>query len=184
MLVEYLEVAMRESLSFGRAALTWAAGFYLHHFALVFGLSLIPTPQRFAIVRWDPPAAVSITTEVLVMLVRILLVALAVRLMIFETGFAGREAWSRLTTGIDARRVAFWGQWALLAAAFVLFDLVPNALIATVVPESAPDMTTAWLVAVKNPTIIALTLLWMIGIARTLIVEPDPALEELDHVER
>jgi hypothetical protein len=179
--VEYLEVAMME---LGWAAATWAARFYLHHFALVFGLSMIPTLQRFAIVRWDPPAAVSITTEVLVALTRILLAALVVRMMVVESGFAGREAWARLMAGIDARRIAFWGQWVLLAAAFVVFDVVPNALIATVVPESARNLVTAWLVAVKNPTIIAFTVLWMAGIARTLIIDPDPAIEELDHVER
>jgi hypothetical protein len=121
---------------------------------------------------------------VLVALARVLLVALAVRLMVIESGFAGREAWARLKAGIDARTVAFWGQWALLAVAFVIFDVIPNALIATVVPESARDIVTAWLVAVKNPTIIAFTMLWMIGIGRTLIVDPDPALEALDHVER
>jgi hypothetical protein len=184
MAVEYLEVDMKDTLSLGRAAVTWAGGFYLHHFALVFGLSLIPTLQRFAIVRWDPPAAVSITTEVLVALARVLLVALAVRLMVIESGFAGREAWARLKAGIDARTVAFWGQWALLAVAFAIFDVVPNALVATVVPESARDIVTAWLVALKNPTIIAFTMLWMIGVGRTLILDPDPAIEDLDHVER
>ncbi|MEU4622483.1 hypothetical protein AB0G04_21260 [Actinoplanes sp. NPDC023801] len=166
---------MKTIVPLGRAAAAWAGGFYLHHFALVFGLSLIPTLQRFAVVRWDTPTAVSITSEVLVALVRVLLVVLAVRLMILETGLPGRVAWARLKAGIDAHRVAFWGQWVLLVAAFAGFDLVPNVLIATVVPESARDLVTAWVVAAKNPTIIAFTMLWMIGIARTLIIGPDPA---------
>ncbi|GIE35470.1 hypothetical protein Ait01nite_085150 [Actinoplanes italicus] len=169
---------MKDTLSLGSAAATWAGGFYLRHFVLVFGLSLIPTLQRFAVVRWDLPPAVSITTEVLVALVRILLVALAVRLMVLECGFPAPEAWARLKFGLDARRIAFWGQWALLAVAFATFDLVPNVLIATVVPESGRELVTAWLVAVKNPTIIAFTVLWMVGIARTLIIDPDPALDD------
>lgn len=152
------------------AAATWAGGFYLHHFTLVFGLSLIPTVQRFAVVRWGPPPAVSVTTEVLVAVARVLLVVVAVRLMIASTGLGAATAWSRLKAGIDADPVAFWGQWVLLAVAFLIFDVLPNALIATVVPEPSRDLVTAWLVALKNPTIIACTMLWMIGIGHALIV--------------
>lgn len=152
------------------AAATWAGGFYLHHFALVFGLSMIPTVQRFAVVRWEPPGAVAITTEVLVTVARVLLVVIAVRLMIVSTGLGGQDAWNRLKAGIDADPVAFWGQWALLAIAFLIFDVLPNMLIATTVPEGSRDVVTAWLVALKNPTIIAFTMLWMIGIGHGLIV--------------
>ncbi|SDT72384.1 hypothetical protein [Actinoplanes derwentensis] len=169
---------MKDSLSLGRAAARWAGGFYLRHVILVLGLSLIPTAQRFTVISQDVPPAVSIAGEVLVMLVRILLFVLVVRLMLDELAAAGigrRESWARLKAGLHARRLAFWGQWVLLIIAFVIFDVLPETLIATVVPESARETATAWLVAVKNPTVIAFTMLWLVGIARTLIIDPDPA---------
>ncbi|MEU4419542.1 hypothetical protein AB0F81_02880 [Actinoplanes sp. NPDC024001] len=176
--MEYLEVAMNDVLRLGRDAAAWATGFYRQHFLLVFGLSMIPTVQRFAVVYWDPPALISITSEVLVAGVRILLAALIVRLMLAETGLDRRTAWERLKTAIDRRLVAFWGQWALLAIAFLIFDIGLNGLVAATVPADAQAAVNAVLVAVKNPTIIAFTLLWMAGIGRTLILgqrEPQPA---------
>jgi hypothetical protein len=113
----------------------------------------------------------AITSEVLVAGTRILLAVLIVRLMLAETGLDRRSAWARLKTGIDQRRTAFWGQWALLAIAFLIFDVLLNALIATSVPDSRQAVVNAVLVAVKNPTIIAFTLLWMVGIGRALIVD-------------
>lgn len=176
MLVEYLEVAMKDSLSLGGDAATWAGRFYLRHFILVAGLSLIPSVQRFVVITGDPPPAVAVTSEVLVTVVRVLLVVLVIRLMLAElaaAGIDGREARARLRLGLDTRRLAFWTQWLLLGIAFVIFDVIPESLIATL-PDAPRETATAWLVACKNPTVIAFTMLWMVGIARTLIVRPDP----------
>ncbi|RKN34528.1 hypothetical protein [Micromonospora musae] len=166
---------MRQALALSKAALGWAARFYGHHPLLVIGLSLVPTVQRFLVVRFDVATPVAVTTEVLVVLVRLLLLLLTAGLMLRElaaTGIDRRAAWSRLTAGIDARPVAFWLQWVVLAAAFVVFDVIPNAVIAAAVPEASRETVTAVVVAVKNPTVIAFTFLWLVGIARTLIVAP------------
>jgi NADH:ubiquinone oxidoreductase subunit 3 (subunit A) len=159
---------MFDALCLARAAATWAIRFYRDHFWLVFGLSLVPTVQRFLVIGSDPPAAVAIGSEVLVALVRILLVVAVVRLMLAGLGTDGRTAWARLRRGIAGRRTAFALQWVILALAFVVFDVIPNVLIALLVPESARTMATATLVAVKNPTVIALTVLWLAGIAHAL----------------
>lgn len=99
---------MNDVLRLGRDAAVWAARSYRHHFPLVFGLSIIPTVQRFAVVYWKPPALISITTEVLVTGTRILLAVLIVRIMLAEIGVDRRTAWSRLKAAIDSRRRAFW----------------------------------------------------------------------------
>ncbi|WBB69077.1 hypothetical protein [Micromonospora sp. WMMD812] len=165
---------MRQALTVSMAALRWAARTYAHHPLSILGLSLVPTVQRFLVVRQDLPTPVAVTTEVLVTLVRLLLLVLIVRIMMRELAAAGIDrhaAWSRLTAGIDARRAAFWLQWVVLAVAFVIFDVIPNTVIALAVPEADRAMVEAVVVAVKNPTVIAFTFLWMAGVARTLIVQ-------------
>ncbi|MEV1332949.1 hypothetical protein AB0J20_25645 [Micromonospora costi] len=164
---------MKQTLALSNAALAWAARTYARHLPLVLGLSIVPTVQRFLVVRYDMDAAVAVTSEVLVTLVRLLLLALIIRIMLRElaaSGIGRHEAWSRLKAGIDARPIAFWSQWAVLAVAFVVFDVIPNAVIALAVPAADRDMVSAIVVAVKNPTVIAFTFLWLVGIARTLIV--------------
>ncbi|GAA3396848.1 hypothetical protein [Cryptosporangium minutisporangium] len=160
--------------SLSKAAADWAARFYGRHVPLVLGLSLVPSVQRYLVVRYDVPAAVAIGSEVLVTGVRLLLVLLVVRLLARELavghGLGGRAALRRLGAAIDARRGAFYFQLVVLAAAFVVCDVLPNAAVALWVPETHRDAVAATLVAVKNPTVIAFTVLWMAGIARTLIV--------------
>jgi hypothetical protein len=160
---------MRKALVLSGEALRWALRFYGRHTLLVFGLSLVPTVQRFVVVGYDVPTAAAVSSEVLVALVRLLLVVLVVRLMLAELGCRGGPAWRRLTAAIGARRTEFWLQWVVLAAAFVVFDVLPTVAIALWVPESARDTVNATLVAVKNPTVIAMTVLWMAGVARMLI---------------
>lgn len=154
---------MSDALSLCRTAALWGFRFYRDHFWLVLGLSLIPTVQRFLVVEYKPSLWISISTEVLVTFVRLALVVVIVRGLLAEVG--RHDAWARLRRGITARRTAFLLQWVILAIAFVIFDVVPNLLI------SSPFVT-AVLVAVKNPTVIAFTLLWMAGIAYGLMGYP------------
>ncbi|GIJ30367.1 hypothetical protein Vqi01_55290 [Micromonospora qiuiae] len=166
---------MRTGLALGGAAARWAASFYVRHFWLVFGLSMIPTVQRFAVVRYgdDLPAAVNVGGEVVTALTRLLLAYLIVRLAFREPGLADlpvRERWRRLAAGIDARPPDFWFQFLLLAAAFVVLDVLPNAAIGLWVPDQWQNLVSSILVSAKNPTVIAFTLLWMVGVARALIL--------------
>lgn len=163
---------LRNVLAVSGAAARWGLGCYRRHFLLVGGLSVVPTAQRFFVVGYDVPAPVAVGSEVLVVLARVLLVVLLLRILLAETGLRRAAAWSRLTAAIDARPSVFWLQAVILGAAFALFDIVPNALVATLVPAADRDTVTAVLVAVKNPTVIAFTFLWMVGVARTLILTP------------
>lgn len=143
-------------------AARWALRFYRDHFWLVFGLSMVPTVQRFWVIEFGPPTPVAVASEIVVALVRVALVVAVVRLM------ATPGMWHRLKAGITARRTAFLLQWLILALAFVVFDVIPMLLIGAFVPEDSRSVVNATLVAVKNPTVIAFTVLWLSGIAHTL----------------
>ncbi|BCJ68479.1 hypothetical protein [Polymorphospora rubra] len=167
---------MRAGLTLSVAAARWATHFYARHFWLVFGLSMIPTAQRFVAVRYGDqlPAAVDIGGEIVTGLSRLLLVYVVLRLVSREPDLSGLtpgQRWRCLTAGIDARVRAFWTQFLVLAVAFVLLDVLPNTAVAVLVPDGRQELVTSVLVSVKNPTVIAFTILWMVGIGRILIVD-------------
>ena len=58
---------------------------------------------------------------------------------------------------------------AVLAVAFATFELLPAVAIRLWVPVADQEIATAVVVAVKNPTVIALTILWLTGVGRCLI---------------
>ena len=153
---------MSDALTLARDAFAWALRFYRDHFWLVFGLSLVPTLQRFWVIEFGPPTPVAVASEVVVALVRIALVVAVVKLL------ATPGMWERIKSGITFRRTAFLLQWVILGLAFVVFDVIPTLLIGRLVPADAQSTVNATLVAVKNPTVIALTILWLAGIAYVL----------------
>lgn len=57
-----------------------------------------------------------------------------------------------------------------LALAFAFFDLVPTWAVSSLVAEEQRDLAAAIVLAVKNPTVIALTFLWLVGLARYFVV--------------
>ena len=153
------------ALNLGGDALKWAFRFYARHFWLVFGLSLVPTAQRFLAIRFGDgwPAVVSWGSEALTMAARVLLVYLVLRLMVAEFGpLSVKERWRLFTAGVDASLWKFLLQFALLGIAFVIFDVLPELLMPQWIPQEI-------FVAVKNPTVIAMTILWMVGVGRELM---------------
>jgi hypothetical protein len=168
---------MYSALELGGEGLRWAIGFYARHWPLVLGLSMMPAVQRFLVIRYGDqlPGGAALASEVIVMGVRVLLAWLVLRLMLAESGLGDvgwRERWQRFTAGIDSRPVAFWLQFVLLAVAFVLLDVLPELAVAKLVPASAQNLVSALLVSIKNPTVIALTMLWMVGVGRALMLVP------------
>ncbi|MEV4411652.1 hypothetical protein [Catellatospora sp. NPDC049609] len=158
----------------------WALRFYLHHWPLVLGLSLVPTVQRFLSIRYADrlPAAVGVAGEVVTAGARVLLVYLVLRIMVSEAGLAGLsvgQRWQLFGQGVDARMRDFLLQFLVLGIAFVLFDVIPEGAVALWTPEERRPLATAILIGVKNPTVIAMTMLWMIGVGRALLTVPPPA---------
>lgn len=151
----------------------WAARFYARHLPLVVGLSLIPAVQRYVSVLYDLPDPVALLLEMITLAARVLLVVLIVRLGIARdpsvtqvpppergrnAGAFLRERWGSLAIGV-----------CLLGAAAAFFDLFLEG----VVPHRLPiahDTYLAWLLAVKNPTVIAFTIVWIVGVVRQALI--------------
>lgn len=159
---------LRPGLSLSRDAARWGARCYLRHLVLVAGLSLVPSIQRFVAVSMgdELPAAAAIGGEVLTAATRVLLVFLIFRIMWSE---AGPGAWARFGVFVDRRRTAFLVQFLVLGAAFVVFDALPKLAIEAWVAPEQRERVTAVLIAVKNPTVIAFTFVWMAGVVREMI---------------
>ncbi len=149
-------------------AARWALRFYRDHFWLVFGLSAVASVQRFISVRWgdELPGWTGPAGETVTAAARLLLIGLVVRLAFGPTG---RPALDFVTTGARLHRRALLLQPLVLAAATLLFAVLPNIAIAVWAPETHRDQLTAIMLAVKNPTVIAFTVLWIAGVAVTLM---------------
>ncbi|SER28121.1 hypothetical protein [Lentzea albida] len=145
----------------------WTWRCYTRHLPLVVGLSLIASVQRLVVVNWtgEIPPAVATASEVVVMAARVLLVVLVWRIAV-----AGR----RLRSGRDfARRhwrSLVW-QVVFLSAAFAVFEVLAEHVVSALLPPSARQTYLAVLLFVKNPTVIALTFLWWIGVLRQVFTE-------------
>jgi len=159
----------------GKAA-RWALRFYASHVPLVLGLSMIPTVQRFyAVSRGDDlSGTANAVGETLTGAVRLLLFAAVALQMAREPDIAAIPAsrrWDLLGTAMRQRLGDLAVAAVLLAAAFTVFDVLPTIAIDRWASETRRDLITAVVVAVKNPTVIAFTFLWLVGIARVLISE-------------
>ncbi len=146
----------------------WTWRFYCRHLVLVVGLSLVGSVQRLMVVGRDSPIPTpwAVASEVLVMAARVLLVV-----VIWRIAFRG-VPWRWADAGRFARTRwrALVLQAVLLAVAFLVFDVGAEAL-------AGPDHL-ALLLFVKNPTVIALTIIWWIGVLRQVLTrghEHDPS---------
>jgi hypothetical protein len=171
-----LRTAWRDGGALTGCALGWAVRFYGRHLLMVLGLSLAGAVQRFVTIAHGerlPPGGAA-AGELLTGAARILLAWLVLRAMVREEpGLAAvpaRARWERLGDAIDRRRAAFVFQFGVLGAAFAMFELLPAAAIRLWVPAADHELATAVVVAVKNPTVIALTILWLAGVGRCLAV--------------
>ncbi len=161
-------------------AARWALRCYAGHWPLVLGLSLVPSLQRFVSIRYGEhlPAAVGVAGELLTAAARVALVWLVLRIIVSEAGLAGLgigRRWQLLGQGVDARMRDFLLQFVVLGVAFVLLDVIPEGAVRLWVPQERQALVNAIMLAVKNPTVIAMTMLWMIGVGRVLMTVPQPA---------
>lgn len=156
-------------------ALLWALSFYGRHLVLVLGLSLVPALQRFGTVSGLIPMGpfAGRAGEVLTAAARLGLIVAALVLMLRELNppmTSLREGWRGFEAGLEGRVGVFLLQFVLLALAFAVFDLVPTWAVASLVAAESRALATAIVLAVKNLTVIALTFLWLIGLARFFVV--------------
>ncbi|MER6793298.1 hypothetical protein [Amycolatopsis mediterranei] len=142
----------------------WAWQCYIEHLGLVLGLSSVASIQRLVVVNWTAqiPHGVALASEVVVLAARVTLVV-----AIWRIAMRGQAL--RLSAGrAFARnhwRSLLW-QGAFPGAAYLAFQILAEDALAKLLPESARQTFLAILLFLKNPTIIALTFLWWIGVLR------------------
>jgi hypothetical protein len=154
----------------------WAVGFYRRHLLLVVGISAIPAAQRFIAQRWAAqlPAVAGVAGELVTGAARLALVAVVVRLAILADERLRRlpadDAWRRVRRFARARWPSLAVQGLLLATAVLVFDVVPERVVARWVPADAEATYWAVLLGVKNLTVIPLTMIWWVGTVRQMLL--------------
>ncbi|MFC4857651.1 hypothetical protein [Actinophytocola glycyrrhizae] len=151
----------------------WTWRFYLRHFLVVAGLSLVGSVQRIVVVNWGEhlPAALSVASEVLVMAARVLLLVIVWRLAMRAVSWR----WDNLSAFAREHWPSLVIQGVLLSVAFLVFDVVAENVVAGLLPEDARSAYLGVLLFMKNPTVIALTFVWWVGLARQVLRDRDTA---------
>jgi hypothetical protein len=141
----------------------WAWEFYRRHLPLVVGLSLVGSVQRLIVVNWtdEIPHAIALASEAVVMAARLLLVVAIWRL----ATPAGRPSWRHLRTFLAEHWLSLVFQGGLIMVAVLVFDTGLEGA-GGLLPESAQQTYLAVLLFLKNPTIVAFTFVWMVGVVR------------------
>ncbi|WP_156077466.1 hypothetical protein [Saccharothrix sp. NRRL B-16314] len=151
----------------------WAGRFYAEHWRLIVGLSLVASVQRLVVVNWgdEVPGGVALASEVVVVVARVLLVVAIWRL----ATRGERLRWKNFTAFTARHWPSLVWQAVFLAVAFLVFDLGAEQGVGGLLPDAARQTYLAVLLFVKNPTVIAFTFVWWIGLIRqTAVSRPAP----------
>lgn len=142
----------------------WTWRCYTGHWRMVVGLSAIGSIQRLIVVNWTEqlPHGLVLASEVVVTAARIALVVLVWRLAM--RGLTLRWSAGRAFARRHWRSL-LW-QAAFLGAAVLVFEVLAEHVLSQLLPESARQTYLAVLLFLKNPTVIALTFVWVIGLIR------------------
>lgn len=153
----------------------WAVQFYSRHLLWVLALMLIPATERFLGQLNERTAVLGVLAEVLTAAARVLLVLLAVHLGIRRDAtvwpLSRSVAKDRLDRFFKQNAKPLIVQAVALSLAFLVLNVVPEQVVPALT-DVAP-MYWAVLLAVKNLTVIPLTLLWWVGLARHALRVPD-----------
>jgi hypothetical protein len=164
------------SVRLAREVLVEAWRQYRSHLLPIVGLSLVGSVQR-ALVQFvgdDLPPLVALALEGLTWGCRALLVVLLWRWTI-----GADERLRGVGIGEGVRRVGRYArrhpralalQLAGFAVAVLLLDALPDLVIAPLVPPEAGATYWAVLLAVKNPTVIAFTMVWDLALLHQALV--------------
>ena len=154
----------------------WAGHFFLHHSRLILTISLVPAAQRAVSQLWGDqlPGGISLIGELVTAAVRIFLFVVVFYLAIVAEeklrGVDGKEAARRAGRFAQDHWRSLLVQMGLLLLAVIIFDHIPEEVIAPRISEPAQLIYWASLLALKNLTIIPFTLLWQIGILRQMVL--------------
>ena len=156
---------MRTELKLALEVPVWTWRFYLRHLPVIVGLSLVASLQRLVAVNWGIPGPLAVASEVVVMAVRLLLLVVIWRLAMRDTPWR----WSNLPAFAHRHWRSLVLQGVLVSVAFLIFDVVAENVVAGLLPHDAQPVYLGVLLFVKNPTVIALTFVWWVGLARQML---------------
>lgn len=142
----------------------WTWRFYLRHLPVIVGLSLVASVQRLVAVNWGIPEPLAFISEVVVMGSRLLLLVVIWRLAMRDTPWR----WDNLSVFARAHWRSLVVQGVLISVAFLVFDVFAETVVGGLLPQDARATYLAVLLFVKNPTVIALTFVWWVGLARQM----------------
>jgi hypothetical protein len=147
----------------------WALGFHRRHAALITALSLVVVIQRVAVQFWDLPGLAAVAGELVTALARLALVAVVVRIAILSEPAPPGGRWRSARIFLRDRWPSLVVQWVLLMAVSAVTVVIPNVVLAPLVPSGGQPYYWAGLLAVKNVTIIPFTMIWMVGAVRQMV---------------
>ncbi|MEY7972717.1 hypothetical protein AB8O38_12030 [Saccharomonospora xinjiangensis] len=157
-----MRAKLSSEVTLASEVLVWTWRFYVRHIGVIVGLSLLPGIQRLVVVTWQEeiPSGVSVASEVAVGAVRLVLLVLIVR-----WAFDGVEtSWAQAGSFLRKHPMSLLFHLGLLGAGFAVFDLLTEKLVGAAVPEPARDGYLGVLLLVKNPTVVALASVWLVGV--------------------
>ncbi|MCM6778788.1 hypothetical protein NDR87_35470 [Nocardia sp. CDC159] len=143
-----------------------ALALYVRHLVPIVAISSIPAAQRLVSVLTRPPDPLPVLLELLTVAARVGLVGLIVYWAFVRTPHEGEGQPGRFLRGHWPSLLI---QLALLAAAVAVFDLLPEQVLVHWIPERSHDLYLGLLLAIKNPTVIAVTLIWTVLAARQIL---------------
>lgn len=153
----------------------WAVQFYYRRLPLVLILMLIPATERFLGQLTERTAIVGVLAEVLTAAARVLLLVVAVHLGIRRDSRVGPLSRSvvndRLNRFFRTNAKPLILQAVALSVLFLVLNVIPERLVPAL--TDVGPMYWAVMLAVKNLTVIPLTLLWWVGLARHALRVPD-----------
>jgi hypothetical protein len=159
-------MGLRDELRLAFTVPRWAWDFYRTHLPVVVGLSLVPSVQRLVVVNWGErfPPVVTVTSEVVVMAVRLLLVVMIWRLAEPKVALDVPRA----RRFVAAHRTSLQLQCFLFVLAILVFKVGPDR-VGDLLPADERHPYLAVLLFLKNPTIIAFSLVWVVGTVRQVL---------------
>jgi len=171
-------MTVRHGSAAALGSLVSAARFFGRRYPVVFAFGVGVSVQRALSVRYPdawPPAA-GVAGEVFTLVVRLLFLLWVARALLREPGLTA-HAGTRLAGFARRDWRVLLGHLVLLTAAALLFNNVLEGAGAALLPESARSTFLAWLLAVKNVTVIPFTLIWLVTMVRDALRSvPDAVL--------
>lgn len=151
----------------------WALGFYREHLFLIVAISLVPAVHRFVFILWGWNFP-SLILEVLVTGARILLIGVIIWIAIYRddgiSQMSDETKQGRMEAFFSAEWPSLIVQFALLAGVIVVFNFILEQIVVQWLPPNLEAIYLASLIAAKNPTVIAFTMIWMVGIVRQMLL--------------